>query len=190
MRACVWIFANTVHQSDNQTFGRTALLIPTSISTRRQLVEAVLVGCRSPQSPLGFTEEQLLDEHLISWFLKDLGAAPLDFRGYVTGAEVSDDEEAGSADVAAEMGQGYHSGFLLKKSSRDPCLWRRRWCVLGEDRLWYMKLKRRRAPGRAAAISLVANHVVEHPPNSVGLDGWHFPSGGGGTKQTHLVARR
>lgn len=122
---------------------------------------------------LGFTEEQLLEEHLISWFLKDLGGPPLDFRGYVSGAEASEDEAAenGGGDVAqqvaVQMGQGYYSGYLLKKSSRDPCLWRRRWCVLGEDKLWYMKLKHRRTQGRAAAISLVANHVLEHPRNSV-----------------------
>lgn len=141
-------------------------------------MEAVLARCdprpdaAGSSSSLGFTEEQLLEEHLISWFLKDLGGPPLDFRGYVSGAEASEDEaEHGGGDVAqqvaVQMGQGYYSGYLLKKSSRDPCLWRRRWCVLGEDKLWYMKLKHRRTQGRAAAISLVANHVLEHPRNSV-----------------------
>ncbi len=124
---------------------------------------------------MGFTEEQLLEEHLISWFLKDLGGPPLDFRGYVSGAEASEDEDEAGAplqggnDLVQQMGQGYYSGYLLKKSSRDPCLWRRRWCVLGEDKLWYMKLKHRRTQGRAAAISLGANHALEHPRNSVRL---------------------
>ena len=116
-----------------------------------------------------FTEAQLLEEHLLSWFLKDLSGAPLDFRGYVSGGEASEDEAAAPwhSDMS-QIGAGYYSGYLLKKSSRDPCLWRRRWCILGEDKLWYMKLKHRRTQGRAATISLVANQVLEHPRNSVG----------------------
>lgn len=43
--------------------------------------------------------------------------------------------------VAVVMVQGYYSGYLLKRSNRDPCLWRRRWCILGEDKVWYMKRK-------------------------------------------------
>ncbi len=102
----------------------------------------------------GFSRQQLLEENLLSWFLKDLGGAPLDFRGYVSGAETSEDEAAAPwySDMnQLGVGQGYYSGYLLKQSSQDPCLWRRRWCILGEDKIWYMKLKHRRShQGRAA----------------------------------------
>ncbi len=118
----------------------------------------------------GFSRQQLLEENLLSWFLKDLGGAPLDFRGYVSGAETSEDEAAAPwySDMnQLGVGQGYYSGYLLKQSSQDPCLWRRRWCILGEDKVWYMKLKHRRShQGRAAFISLVSNQVLEHPRTS------------------------
>ena len=59
--------------------------------------------------------------------------------------------------------QNFYEGYLLKRSSKDPNLWRRRWCILDEDKIWYTKAKHRRAQGKVAYISLVSNQVTENP---------------------------
>ena len=60
---------------------------------------------RNQSEAWGFTKEQLLDENLISWFLKDLRAAPLDFRGYVSGSSPSDDEDQAPWSDMNQIGQ-------------------------------------------------------------------------------------
>lgn len=125
-----------------------------------------LIRDMSPRT--AFTREQLLDEHLLSWVLKDTEGPPLDFPGYLSGPEASDDETSPSCPAAswfsdqAGISKPGLSGYLLKRSSRDPCLWRRRWCVLGEDKFWYMKAKHRRSMrGKAASIALMGMQVLD-----------------------------
>jgi hypothetical protein len=136
-----------------------------------------------------------LENDLIHWCLQSLHSPPLDLPGYVSGSEVSEEEDNAHCHDMGQVGQvrtscletanlhirqclkkprhfhtlqkrdplpveacanvhkglifssycvimqGYYSGYLLKRSTRDACLWRRRWCILGEDKVWYMKRK-------------------------------------------------
>jgi len=137
-----------------------------------------------------FTRTQLLDEGLLFWLLKDLRGPPLEFEGYVSGAETSDDEVPSSSSFLSPsssfppssdvVGPVFYSGYLLKQSSRDPCLWRRRWCVLGENKIWYTKVKHREGRaggweggragggrrGKVAFLSLVGLQVLESSRSS------------------------
>ena len=116
-----------------------------------------------------FTRTQLLDEGILFWLLKDLRGPPLKLEGYVSGADTSDDEVPSSSSFLSPsssfppssdvVGPVFYSGYLLKKSSLDPCLWRRRWCVLGENKIWYTKLKHRK--GREGGREGVTARVGE-----------------------------
>ncbi|CAN0338154.1 unnamed protein product, partial [Discosporangium mesarthrocarpum] len=80
----------------------------------------------------------------VRWFFKDGRVPCLDpdeLQVEVSGSETSDDEAASGWKDLSGLGQGKYCGYLLKKSRRDPTLWRQRWCVITDDRLWLLHSK-------------------------------------------------
>lgn len=56
------------------------------------------------------------------------------------------------------------AGYLLKQSQRDPTLWRKRFCMLAGDKLWFLKQRPQRNRGQllpASSLVLVAARVQE-----------------------------
>lgn len=84
-------------------------------------------------------------EDIVSWYFRDSRSTPLDLDHDVSGSDVSDDEDAVRNkpwDLAHlnEENCTRCAGFLLKQSSRDPNLWRKRFCILAVHTSFFIKL--------------------------------------------------
>eukprot|EP01041_Mallomonas_annulata_P006308 gene6308-12766_t len=77
---------------------------------------------------------------LSRWFYKDIRTDPIDLDGEISGDSSSDDENEVSMSDLKYLVQGERRGYLLKKSSSDHHLWRRRLCVL-TDKFWFIKVR-------------------------------------------------
>lgn len=75
------------------------------------------------------------------WYYKDIRSPPLEFDGDVSGDESSDDENELPLSDLLYIGTGDRRGFLLKRSTRDMNLWRRRLCILN-DKLWCINVRK------------------------------------------------
>lgn len=105
-----------------------------------------------------------------TWHYKDSLSHPLDADfdpdDDASGNSTSDEEEEISLSDVSYLRQNDRKGFMLKKSSKDPNLWRRRYCIL-TDKLWCIDAKR--SVPRATSIdifnniTLASNHTVEIP---------------------------
>ncbi|CAM9743230.1 unnamed protein product [Ectocarpus sp. 6 AP-2014] len=107
------------------------------------------------------------------WIYRERTAPALDpdeLQVEVSGSDTSEDERrAGWIDLRG-LGQGHYCGYLQKKSRSDPNLWRRRWCILADDRLWLLRSKseqsgRRRGGGRSHSFSLALVPCVARAVN-------------------------
>lgn len=76
----------------------------------------------------------------------------------------SEDERAAAEVVSGTVGRGSRRGYLLKRGTKNPNAWRRRWFVLKGDRLWFCKSHTDMS--RMAYISLPHNSVTEVPATS------------------------
>lgn len=81
------------------------------------------------------------------WYFKDVRKTPLDLEetGDVSGNSSSDEEDEISLNDFTYLRQGDRRGYLLKRSTTDPNLWRSRFCIL-TDKLWYFDVKRQINP--------------------------------------------
>ena len=105
-----------------------------------------------------------------TWHYKDSLSHPLDADfdpdDDASGNSTSEEEEEISLSDVSYLRQNDRKGFMLKKSSKDPNLWRRRYCIL-TDQLWCIDAKR--SIPRATSIdifnniTLANNHTVEIP---------------------------
>lgn len=97
-------------------------------------------------------------EAFTTWHYKDALSHPLDMDfgadDDASSNESSEDEEEISLSDVSYLRQNDRKGFMLKKSSTDPNLWRRRYCIL-TDKLWCIDAKR--PVPRASCISIVNN---------------------------------
>ncbi|KAJ1453886.1 hypothetical protein M885DRAFT_618581 [Pelagophyceae sp. CCMP2097] len=99
-------------------------------------------------------ESAQVDGDDVRFFLHESAAAPLDVElgGDASGSSSSEDERPPFARYVGDRGdlekRAKLRGTLLKRSDKDPNLWRRRHCVLANDRLWYWR-DDPRAPGLA-----------------------------------------
>ena len=82
----------------------------------------------------------------VRFYLHDADAPPLDFElphaDDASGSDASDDESTKAMAVVDRRwleDDATTVGSLLKLSSRDPNLWRRRTCVVCRDRLWFWR---------------------------------------------------
>lgn len=82
------------------------------------------------------------DTCTITWYFKDIRSPPLDLEGETSGNSSSDDETEISYSDLHYFGPGDRRGFLLKRSSKDPNLWRRRLCILN-DKLWCVNVHKK-----------------------------------------------
>ncbi|CAM9860812.1 unnamed protein product [Ectocarpus sp. 12 AP-2014] len=108
------------------------------------------------------------------WIYRERTAPALDadeLQVEVSGSDTSEDERrAGWIDLRG-LGQGHYCGYLQKKSRSDPNLWRRRWCILADDRLWLLRSKseqsgrRRGGGGRSHSFSLALVPCVARAVN-------------------------
>lgn len=55
-------------------------------------------------------------------------------------------------------------GFLLNQSHRDPNVWRRKWCILTDDKLWIISRLRCKRSRRSRCIPLIRNTVKASNP--------------------------
>ena len=91
------------------------------------------------------------------WFFKDIRTTPVDMGDDVSGNSSSDEEESISLSEMSYLRQGERRGYLLRRSNRDPNLWRKRYCVL-TDKLWCMDVKR--LYPRSRCIKIGASTIV------------------------------
>ncbi|CAM9127710.1 unnamed protein product [Chrysoparadoxa australica] len=106
------------------------------------------------------------------WYFRDSRAAPMEveFGEEVSGESSGDEGESQlhlPAQVASSLGQGECSGFLFVRSEHDPNLWRKRWGILKEYRLWLIQGKvengtrQRRRKVRCRSVALAGVSVTE-----------------------------
>ena len=70
----------------------------------------------------GFTREQMVQEGLIKWYLKDDRSVPLELQGYVSGSSASEEEEQSPYNDMTHISQvGGHKGvsYLLPLALRS-----------------------------------------------------------------------
>ena len=112
-------------------------------------------------------------EDVIHWFFRDSRSSPLELEHDASGSEASDDEAA-TKDHPQDLSHLNDdnctrcAGFLLKRSAHDPNLWRKRFCILAGDKLWYMKRRPQRCRGQlvpATCLALVSARVKEAASN-------------------------
>jgi hypothetical protein len=114
----------------------------------------------------------LQPDDIVRWYFRDNRSLPLDLEHDTSGSDESEDEDSSRSspqDLAhlSEEGCTRCAGFLLKQSARDPNLWRKRFCILAGDKLWYMKKRPQRSRGQLSAASslvLTSARVQESPP--------------------------
>ena len=85
-------------------------------------------------------------DEITRWYFRDYRSSPLDFEYDISGSEASDDEHPEyikPQDLAhlSDSNCTRCAGFLLKQSKNDRSLWRKRFCILAGDKLWYMKIR-------------------------------------------------
>ena len=112
------------------------------------------------------------------WFFKDTRTLPIDLgdNGEVIGEEsTSDDEDEMTLNDLSYIMQADRKGYLLKRSSKDPNLWRKRYCIL-TDKLWCIndRLRQPKATGLRLSSILVNNVSNElHCPNVIAVHSNH-----------------
>lgn len=96
----------------------------------------------------------------VRWFYKDARSLPLEFgdSGDVSGNSSSDDEVDLSYDDLSYLRQVERRGFMLKRSSKDPNVWKKRYCVL-VDKLWIVNVQGKQP--KATYIKLTGQISVE-----------------------------
>jgi hypothetical protein len=97
-----------------------------------------------------------------SFYYKDIRSNPLDLDGDASGNSSSDDESEIPLNDLMYFGSGERRGFLQKRSSRDPNVWRRRLCILN-DKLWCINV-RKNIPW-ASCVKLNDTTVLEDRPD-------------------------
>mmetsp|Transcript_15029 Transcript_15029/g.28271 ORF Transcript_15029/g.28271 Transcript_15029/m.28271 type:complete len:623 (-) Transcript_15029:141-2009(-) len=97
-----------------------------------------------------------------SFYYKDIRSNPLDLDGEASGDSSSDDEMEIPLNDLIYFGSGERRGFLQKRSSRDPNVWRRRLCILN-DKLWCINV-RKNIPW-ASCVKLNDTRVLEDRPD-------------------------
>ena len=105
--------------------------------------------------------KEIADTVTSSFYYKDLRSNPLDLDGEVSGNSSSDDETEIPLNDLLYFGAGERRGFLLKRSSRDPNVWRRRLCILN-DKLWCINV--RKSVPWARCVNLNHATVLEDCP--------------------------
>jgi hypothetical protein len=108
-------------------------------------------------------------DDIVRWYFRDNRSLPLDLEHDTSGSDESEDEDSSRVtpqDLAhlSEEGCTRCAGFLLKQSSSDQNLWRKRFCILAGDKLWYMKKRPQRSRGQMSAAScleLTSSRVQE-----------------------------
>ena len=96
------------------------------------------------------------------FYYKDIRSNPLDLDGEVSGNSSSDDEMEIPLNDLIYFGSGERRGFLQKRSSRDPNVWRRRLCILN-DKLWCINV--RKSIPWASCVKLNDTTVLEDRPD-------------------------
>lgn len=122
----------------------------------------------------GGVETSVLNEDkqdgTVDWYYRDHRSTPLDLDA--SGSDESDDEATARTRAPQDMSHLSDdnctrcAGFLLKRSHSDPNLWRKRFCILAGDKLWYMRRRPPRSRGArmyASCIPLVTSRVNEPP---------------------------
>ena len=125
--------------------------------TRRHCIRTLRPDERILHVESHITEKQSLKwqfkDTITRWFFKDTRSAPLELGEAcdLTEDESSDDDAEISLNDFSCIQQADRSGYMLKRSSKDPNIWLLRYCVL-TDKLWCVN-DRLRSP-RASCISL------------------------------------
>ena len=107
-----------------------------------------------------FVSKYQLNSYTSRWYFKDIRCSPLELgeaRDHVRGELLDDEIEISLSDLACIM-HAEKSGYLLKRSSKDPNVWLPRYCIL-TDKLWCVNDKLR-VP-TATCISLNSNTKLQ-----------------------------
>lgn len=124
-------------------------------------------------------ESQMMEKQILKWkfkdttsrwFFKDTRSAPLELGEAcdLTEDESSDDDTEISLNDFSCIQQADRSGYMLKRSSKDPNIWLLRYCVL-TDKLWCVN-DRLRCP-RASCIGLNTNIKLQSRAPSLDCPG-------------------
>ena len=87
-----------------------------------------------------------------SFYYKDIRSDPLELDGEASGNSSSDDEVEIPLNDFIYFGSGERRGFLQKRSSRDPNVWRRRLCILN-DKMWCVNARKNVPWGSCLSLS-------------------------------------
>lgn len=124
-------------------------------------------------------ESQMMEKQVLKWqfkdttsrwFFKDTRSAPLELGEAcdLTEDESSDDDTEISLNDFSCIQQADRSGYMLKRSLKDPNVWLLRYCVL-TDKLWCVN-DRLRSP-RASCITLSTNTKLQSKAPSLDCPG-------------------
>ena len=103
---------------------------------------------------------QIHADDVVRWYFRDGRSLPLDLDHDASGSEASGDEDVArnppwDLSHLSEDSCSRCAGFLLKQSARDPNLWRKRFCILAGNKLWYTKSRPQRSRGKLLAASSI-----------------------------------
>jgi hypothetical protein len=96
----------------------------------------------------------------VAWYFKDVRSNPICFNNEEISGSSSEDEDAVfvSKDDLSYIMEAERRGYLYKRSSKDPNLWKRRFCAL-TDKFWCINTKRR--DFKATCIPLYDDVLVQ-----------------------------
>ena len=153
---CAIIMLYTVHQDEHNGAIQQVLHTLGDGEKPVQLQERAMSRCRdlaAERHPNTQPPSLLQAEDVIHWFFRDSRSSPLELEHDASGSEASEDEAA-TKDHPQDLSHLNDdnctrcAGFLLKRSAHDPNLWRKRFCILAGDKLWYMRRRPQRSRGQ------------------------------------------
>lgn len=141
--------SNIASSKASRIFNRDVSSIPsrTYVRTLRstECVQAVYQKILSKQiekyNSLSFNASRSLDDFNVKWIYKDMRAIPLSCNEKYCAEDIScnnsssDEEEDISIHDLQYINQFERRGYMLRRSKRDPNIWRKRYCILS-DNLW------------------------------------------------------
>lgn len=111
------------------------------------------------------------------WFYKDMRTIPLDYNNkddISANSSSSEDEEEISADDFSYVNQFERRGYLLRRSRKDPNLWRKRYCIL-VDNLWCIDYIDPNSSANSLSLSSTATMRKRSRPKAMCIKiGRHF----------------
>lgn len=101
-----------------------------------------------------------------TWYYKDIRTSPLRISetGDLSGNSSTESEHDLPLSDLSYLRQGERRGYLLKRSSKDPNLWRKRYCMVS-DNFWCVDARRKDSPRARSIILTPSMSILDHSPS-------------------------